>query len=75
MASILLNESNKGSPDAIERALAHKDKDVVHAAYHRGARWWADYLDGLRAGGRVVLFKAPANGSNTQCFAPAAQPT
>lgn len=33
MASTLLNESGKWSADAIERALAHKDKDVVRAAY------------------------------------------
>ncbi|WP_425414877.1 tyrosine-type recombinase/integrase [Rubellimicrobium mesophilum] len=36
MASTLLNESGKWSPDAIERALAHKDSDQVRAAYHRG---------------------------------------
>lgn len=57
MASTLLNESGKWSSDAIERALAHKDKDAVRAAYHRGqhwaervamAQWWADHLDALR---------------------------
>jgi len=62
-ASTLLNESGKWSPDAIERALAHKDKDIVRAAYHRGAhwqervlmaQWWGDYLDRLRVGGKVV---------------------
>jgi|TARA_R110002020_G_scaffold19306_16_gene66960 hypothetical protein len=37
MATTLLNESGKWNPDAIERALAHRDK--VHAAYHRGAHW------------------------------------
>lgn len=56
-ASTLLNESGRWSPDAIERALAHKDKDLVRAAYHRGAhwqervamaQWWGDYLDSLR---------------------------
>lgn len=61
MASTLLNESNKWSPDAIERALAHKDRDTIRAAYHRGAhwaervemaQWWADYLDILRRGGK-----------------------
>jgi integrase len=36
MASTLLNESGRWSPDAIERALAHKDRDAVRAAYHRG---------------------------------------
>lgn len=63
MASTLLNESGKWSPDAIERALAHKDKDHIRAAYHRGAhwqervemaQWWADYLDRLREGGEIV---------------------
>lgn len=62
-ASTLLNESGKWSPDAIERALAHKGKDLVRAAYHRGAhwqervmmaQWWGDYLDGLKAGGEIV---------------------
>ena len=57
MASTLLNESGKWSSDAIERALAHGDKDKVRAAYHRGqhwkervqmAQWWSDYLDKLR---------------------------
>ena len=65
MASTLLNESGKWSPDAIERALAHKDRDQVRAAYHRGAHWqeriemaqgWSDYLDRLRDGGEVVPF-------------------
>lgn len=67
MASTLLNESGKWSPDAIERALAHKDKDTIRAAYHRGAhwqervemaQWWADYLDTLRSGAKVLPFKA-----------------
>lgn len=68
-ASTLLNESGKWSPDAIERALAHKGKDLVRAAYHRGAHWqervlmaqcWGDYLDGLRSGGRVIAMKREA---------------
>lgn len=58
MASTLLNESGKWHPDAIERALAHGDRDQVRAAYHRGAhwdervemaQWWSDNLDRLRA--------------------------
>jgi hypothetical protein len=61
-----LNESGKWSPDAIERALAHKDGDNVRAAYHRGAhwnervtmaQWWSDHLDVLRAGADVLSFK------------------
>ena len=65
MASTLLNESGKWHPDAIERALAHGDKDKVRAAYHRGAHWqervemalwWSDYLDQLRKGADVLRF-------------------
>ncbi|MEN3976140.1 integrase arm-type DNA-binding domain-containing protein [Emcibacter sp. SYSU 3D8] len=62
-ASTLLNESGRWSADAIERALAHKDADLVRAAYHRGAHWkervemaawWSNYLDKLRAGGEII---------------------
>ena len=65
MASTLLNESGKWSPDAIERALAHKDSDQVRAAYHRGAhwkervamaQWWGDHIDTLRDGAAVIPF-------------------
>jgi len=65
MASTLLNESGKWHPDAIERALAHKDSDAVRAAYHRGAhwkervemaQWWSDHLDQLRKGAVMVPF-------------------
>ena len=56
-ASTLLNAANIFSSDAIERSLAHQDKDAVRRAYARGdaiterkrmAQWWADYLDVLR---------------------------
>ncbi|OYX77560.1 MAG: integrase [Sphingomonadales bacterium 32-65-25] len=65
LASTLLNESGRWHPDAIERALAHSDKDKVRAAYHRGqhwkervemAQWWSDYLDQLRKGAEIVQF-------------------
>jgi integrase len=65
MASTLLNESGKWSPDAIERALAHKDGDQVRAAYHRGAHWnervamahwWSNHLDALCGGAAVITF-------------------
>lgn len=71
MASTLLNESGKWSVDAIERALAHKDKDAVRAAYHRGthwgervemAQWWADYLDLLRSGAEIIPINAMRQG-------------
>ena len=63
MASTLLNECGIWSSDAIERALAHKDRDPIRAAYHRGshwaervrmADWWANYLDQLRIGADIV---------------------
>jgi hypothetical protein len=66
MASTLLNESGRWSADAIERALAHQDKDSVRGAYHRGAhwqervemaQWWADYLDQLKTGNRIPPFE------------------
>jgi integrase len=72
MASTLLNESGHWSPDAIERALAHKDSDQVRAAYHRGAhwkervamaQWWSDYLDTLRNGAQVVPLRSGQRGT------------
>ena len=39
MASTLLNGSGKWLPDAIECVLAHNRRDIVRAAYHRGADW------------------------------------
>jgi integrase len=70
MASTRLNEMG-WNPDAIERQLAHQEANAVRRAYtHRAEYWpervqmmqaWADYLDGLRNGGKVVpLVKARA---------------
>lgn len=65
MASTLLNESGKWSPDAIERALSHKDSDQIRAAYYRGAhwkervamaQWWSDHLDTLGEGATILAF-------------------
>jgi integrase len=66
MASTRLNEIG-WAPDVIERQLAHVEKNKVRAAYNRAQylderirmlQAWADYLDGLRAGGAaVVAFK------------------
>ena len=62
MASTLLNEQSF-APDVIELQLAHAERNEVRAAYNRAQRLeerrrmmqaWADYLDGLRAGGNVV---------------------
>ncbi len=66
MASTLLNE--QGWPrDAIERQLAHAERDEVRAAYNYAEHLpvrrqmmqsWADYLDGLVAGARVLAIRA-----------------
>lgn len=62
VASTLLNEQGF-DPDCIELQLAHKPRDKVRAAYNRATKLperrkmmqaWADYLDGLKAGGDVV---------------------
>jgi integrase len=69
MASSRLNEMGRWNPDAIERQLAHQEANAVRRAYTHGADFWAervqmmqawaDYLDGLREGGKVVpLIKA-----------------
>lgn len=64
-ASTLLNEQG-WSPDAIERQLAHAPRDAVRAAYNRAQylderrrmmQAWADYLDNLRAGAKVINIK------------------
>lgn len=71
MASTLLNESGKWSPDAIERALAHGESNKVRAAYHRGAhwdervgmaQWWSDHLDALREGAKILSFQRKGAG-------------
>lgn len=55
-ASSLLNESGKWNPDAIERALSHRDKSAIRGIYNRSpywperelmAQWWSDYLDAI----------------------------
>jgi integrase len=69
MASTRLNEMG-WAPDVIERQLAHAERNKVRAAYNRAQylekrtrmmQAWADYLDGLRAGGEVILFKRKAS--------------
>ena len=61
LASSILNESGKWNPDAIERQLAHAEKDQVRAAYNRAnylderrrmMQWYADYIDELRLKGK-----------------------
>ena len=52
------------NPDVIERQLAHVERNEVRAAYHRSTylqdreklmQWWADYLDGRKAGNVVKM--------------------
>jgi integrase len=67
-ASTILNEQGWRA-DAIERQLAHAERNKVRAAYHRSEylderrkmmQAWADYLDGLRAGAKVSPIKKAA---------------
>lgn len=62
MASTSLNEQG-WHPDVIELQLAHAERNKVRAAYNRAERLaerrlmmqgWADYLEGLKAGGKVI---------------------
>ena len=62
LASTILHEQGWPS-DIIERQLAHAERNKIKAAYNRAQHLperrrmmqaWADYLDGLRAGGVVV---------------------
>lgn len=63
MASTRLNESQKWHKDAIERQLAHGERDKVRASYNyaehlierrKMMQWWSDYLDALRDGAEVI---------------------
>ncbi len=65
MASTLLNEHG-WNRDAIERQLAHAERNSVRAAYNyaehlperrRMMQAWADYLEGLKAGAEVLPFR------------------
>ncbi len=65
--STVANECN-WNPDAIERQLAHVERNGVRAAYHRSTylddrvklmQWWADYIDGRKTG-KVLKMKKRA---------------
>lgn len=67
-ASTSLNAQGWGS-DAIERQLAHAERDLVRAAYNHSdfmeqrrkmMQAWADYLDGLAAGANVLPIRRSA---------------
>jgi integrase len=62
LASTRLNEAKMWHPDAVERALAHRETNKVRAAYDRAMhwdertrmmQWWSDYLDRLRDGSNI----------------------
>ena len=64
IASTLLNEQG-WHRDAIERQLAHAERDSIRAAYNyaehmperrRMMQSWADYLGELRKGGEIIPF-------------------
>ena len=66
MARTILDEVLQVRPDFIEHQLAHAVRDPNGRAYNRTAHLverrkmmqiWADYLDGLKAGAKVLPFK------------------
>jgi integrase len=68
MASTLLHEHGWPS-DVIERQLAHAERNNVKAAYNRAEhlperkkmmQQWADYLDDLKSGAKVVTIRSSA---------------
>jgi integrase len=66
MARTILDEVLQVRPDFIEHQLAHAVRDPNGRAYNRTAhinerrkmmQTWADYLDGLKAGAKVLPFR------------------
>jgi integrase len=66
-ARTLLHEVLHVSPHVIEAQLAHRVPDTLGAAYNRTThisdrrkmmQQWADYLDGLKVGAKVLPFRA-----------------
>jgi len=70
-AAVRLNEMGRWNRDAIERQLAHQESNEVRKAYTHAAEFWterrqmmqvwADYLDELREGRKVLLFERAAS--------------
>jgi integrase len=68
MARTILDEVLQVRPDFIEHQLAHAVRDPNGRAYNRTAhlaerrkmmQLWADYLDGLKQGAKVIPLKRP----------------
>jgi integrase len=66
MASTLLNEQG-WNRNAIERQLAHAEKNRVRAAYNyaefmperkKMMQAWADYLEGIKSGAKIIPIRA-----------------
>jgi hypothetical protein len=66
MARTILDEVLQVRPDFVEHQLAHAVRDPNGRAYNRTAhleerrkmmQTWADYLDELRVGAKVLPFK------------------
>jgi integrase len=66
MASTLLNEQG-WNRDAIERQLAHAERNSVRAAYNyaefmperkKMMQAWADYLEGIKAGAKIIQIRS-----------------
>lgn len=69
MARTILDEVLQVRPDFIEHQLAHAVKDPLGRAYNRTShlaerrkmmQLWADYLDGLKTGARVIPLRRQA---------------
>lgn len=63
VASTALNESGLFSPDAIERQLAHGERNEVRGAYNRAEYlperkrmmiWWSNHIEALEKGAEVI---------------------
>ena len=66
MASTLLNEQG-WNRDAIERQLAHAERNSVRAAYNHAEfmperkkmmQAWADYLEGIKSGAKIMPIRS-----------------
>jgi integrase len=78
MARTILDEILQCRPDYIEHQLAHAVRDPNGRAYNRTAhlterrkmmQTWADYLDGLKAGAKVIPLRRNAGNENAVAVA------
>jgi hypothetical protein len=78
MARTILDEVLQFRVDFIEHQLAHAVRDPNGRAYNRTAhlaerrkmmQTWADYLDGLKAGAKVIPLRKTAGNGNAVAVA------